>query len=284
MLWHGVTLALVLSIVTYVAGGLLAWAREPLSYLLGRGAAIPAAELGYLGTLRGVNRIADRVTGVVQNGSLPLYLGVILLTASVVPGIALLTADAWPSSLDLVPDAAQLPVVAIARRRFAAALCVGVTGYGMAGLFVLQGAPDLALTQISVETLTVVVFVVVFRRLPDEYAGAQNRAVDRTRILVAAAVALMVFGFALVAGAARTVPPISSEMIERALPDGHGRNVVNVILVDFRGFDTLGEITVLATAAIGAVALARAVRRPSRRPPALAPSTAAPPAEREPIP
>jgi multicomponent Na+:H+ antiporter subunit A len=294
MLWHGVTLALVLSIVTYVAGGLLAWAREPLSYLLGRGAAIPAAELGYLGTLRGVNRIADRVTGVVQNGSLPLYLGVILLTASVVPGIALLTADAWPSSLDLVPDAAQLPVVAIvigsaaaaamARRRFAAALCVGVTGYGMAGLFVLQGAPDLALTQISVETLTVVVFVVVFRRLPDEYAGAQNRAVDRTRILVAAAVALMVFGFALVAGAARTVPPISSEMIERALPDGHGRNVVNVILVDFRGFDTLGEITVLATAAIGAVALARAVRRPSRRPPALAPSSAAPPAEREPIP
>ena len=90
-----------------------------------------------------MNRIADRVTGVVQNGSLPLYLGVILLTASVVPGIALLTADAWPSSLDLVPDAAQLPVVAIvigsaaaaamARRRFAAALCVGVTGYGMAG-------------------------------------------------------------------------------------------------------------------------------------------------------
>jgi multisubunit Na+/H+ antiporter MnhB subunit len=74
----------------------------------------------------------------------------------------------------------------------------------------------------------------------------------------------MVFGFALVAGGARTATPISHEMIERALPDAHGRNVVNVILVDFRGFDTMGEITVLATAAIGSVALARAVRRRER--------------------
>ncbi len=294
VLWHGVTLALVLSLVTYVVGGLLAWAREPLSYLLGRGARVPAAELAYLGTLRGVNRLADRVTGIVQSGSLPVYLGVILLTASVVPGVALLGADAWPGSLDVVPEVAQLPIVAIvigsaaaaamARRRFVAALCVGVTGYGMAGLYVLQGAPDLALTQITVETLTVVVFVVVMRRLPDEFAGAEDRAVNRSRMLVAAAVAIMVFGFALVAGAARSAEPISAEMIERALPDGHGRNVVNVILVDFRALDTLGEITVLATAAIGAVALARAVRRPGRRPAGVTGAdVSAPPAEPEPI-
>ncbi len=300
VLWHGVTVALLLSLLTYVIGGLLAWAREPLSYFLGRGARIPAGEFAYLATLRGVNRAADRVTGVVQSGSLPVYLSVILVTASVVPGIALLDADAWPSSLDFVSEAGQLPIVAIvigsaaaaamARRRFAAALCVGVTGYGMAGLFVLQGAPDLALTQVTVETLTVVVFVVVLRRLPDEYAGAQNRAVDRGRMLVAAAVALMVFGFALVAGGARTAQPISVEMIEHALPDAHGRNVVNVILVDFRGLDTLGEITVLATAGIGAVALARAVRRPGRRTvdggaPDLhgTPSTSAAPPEPEPV-
>ena len=111
-----------------------------------------------------------------------MYLGVILATAAVVPGIALVWADAWPTSLDLVPEVAQLPIVArrdrfaraaaaVARRRFAAALCLGVTGYGMAGLFVLQGAPDLALTQITVETLTVVVFVVVLRRLPDDFSA-----------------------------------------------------------------------------------------------------------------
>jgi len=274
VLWHGVTVALVLTIVTYALGALLAWSRDALSYALSRGSRITSAESVYLGALRGVNRAADRVTGVVQSGSLPVYLGVILATAAIVPGIALVWADAWPTSLDLVPEVAQLPIVAIvigsamaaavARRRFAAALCVGVTGYGMAGLYVLQGAPDLALTQITVETLTVVVFVVVFRRLPDNFAAPTSRAVNRSRVLVASLLALMVFGFALVAGGARTATPVSREMVDRALPDAHGRNVVNVILVDFRALDTMGEITVLATAAIGSVALARAVRRRPR--------------------
>ena len=191
VLWHGVTVAVVLSIVTYVLGGLLAWARDALSYALARGSRVTSAEAVYLGALRGVNRVADRVTGVVQSGSLPVYLGVILATAAVVPGIALLSADAWPTSLDLVPQAAQLPLVAIVvgsaaaaavvRRRFAAALCVGVTGYGMAGLYVLQGAPDLALTQITVETLTVVVFVVVLRRLPDDFAAPTDRSPPTAR-------------------------------------------------------------------------------------------------------
>ena len=274
-LWHGVTIALVLSVVTYALGALLAWARDALSYVLARGSRITSAESVYLKTLRGVNRTADRVTGVVQSGSLPVYLGVIVATAALVPGIALLSADAWPTSLDLVPRAGQLPIVAVvigsaaaaavSRRRFAAALCVGVTGYAMAGLYVLQGAPDLALTQIIVETLTVVVFVLVLRRLPDQFSAPADRAVNRLRILVASAVAVMVFGFALVAGGSRTATPISAEMVEHALPDAHGRNVVNVILVDFRALDTLGEITVLATAAIGSVALARAVRRGPRR-------------------
>ncbi len=292
VLWHGVSLALVLSIVTYALGGLLAWARDALSHALSRGSRITSAESVYLATLRGVNRVADRVTGVVQSGSLPVYLGVIVATAAVLPGIALVWADAWPTSLDLVPEVAQLPIVAIvvgsaaaaalARRRFAAALCVGVTGYGMAGLYVLQGAPDLALTQITVETLTVVVFVVVLRRLPDHFSPPTDRAVHRSRILVASLLALMVFGFALVAGGSRTATPISREMVDRALPDAHGRNVVNVILVDFRALDTMGEITVLATAAIGSVALARAVRR---RPRSSDPAVGEGPApDREPVP
>jgi multicomponent Na+:H+ antiporter subunit A len=292
VLWHGVSLALVLTLVTYVLGGLLAWARDALSYALARGSRITSSESVYLGALRGVNRVADRVTGVLQSGSLPVYLGVILATAALVPGVALLWSDAWPRSLDLVPDVAQLPIAAVvigsaaaaavARRRFAAALCVGVTGYAMAGLFVLQGAPDLALTQIAVETLTTVVFVVVLRRLPDNFQAPTDRAVNRWRLLVASVLALMVFGFALIAGGARTATPISQEMIERALPDAHGRNVVNVILVDFRGLDTMGEITVLATAAIGSVALARAVRRRERPAPV---TTAAPDGEpeREPV-
>jgi multicomponent Na+:H+ antiporter subunit A len=75
----------------------------------------------------------------------------------------------------------------------------------------------------------------------------------------------MVFVFALVAAGSRTSTPVSGEMVARAVPDGGGRNVVNVTLVDFRGLDTMGEITVLAAASIGAVALARAGRRPGPR-------------------
>jgi multisubunit Na+/H+ antiporter MnhB subunit len=69
----------------------------------------------------------------------------------------------------------------------------------------------------------------------------------------------------LVSTQSRTAPPASQAYLERSLPEGGGSNVVNVILVDFRGFDTLGEITVLASAAIGAVALARAGRRHAER-------------------
>ena len=74
------------------------------------------------------------------------------------------------------------------------------------------------------------------------------------------------FVFTLAVGGDRTRPTdVSDAMVDQAYPEGDGRNVVNVILVDFRGFDTLGEITVLTAAAIGTVALARAGRRPGRR-------------------
>jgi multicomponent Na+:H+ antiporter subunit A len=138
---------------------------------------------------------------------------------------------------------------------------LGLTGYAMAGLFVVSGAPDLALTQAAVETLSTVVFVLVLRRLPERFERRSSLRRSAVRLIIAAAVAGVVFVFALVAAGHRLGPPVSDEMVARSVPEGHGRNVVNVILVDFRGFDTLGEITVLAVASIGAVALARVGRR-----------------------
>ena len=141
---------------------------------------------------------------------------------------------------------------------------LSVAGYAMAGLFVLSGAPDLALTQAAVETLSTVVFVLVLRRLPEHFERQSSSRRRVVRLAIAAAVGVTVFVFALVAAGYRLTPPVSDEMVARSVPDGHGRNVVNVILVDFRGFDTLGEITVLAVASIGAVALARVGRRDAR--------------------
>jgi multicomponent Na+:H+ antiporter subunit A len=138
---------------------------------------------------------------------------------------------------------------------------LGATGYAMAGVFVLSGAPDLAMTQAVVETLSTVVFVLVMRRLPARFEPQSSLRRRVGRLAIAAGVGVTVFVFALVAAGHRLPTPVSDEMVARAVPDGHGRNVVNVILVDFRGFDTLGEITVLAVASIGAVALARVGRR-----------------------
>jgi multicomponent Na+:H+ antiporter subunit A len=272
MLWHGLTATLALTAVT-IGGGVLVFAgRRPVGRVQARLAPRPSAATVYEASLRGVDRAADVVTGLVQSGSLPLYASVVLLTAAVVPGVGLLLGPWWPGWPELIGNVAYLPAVALmiggavaaalATRRFTAALLLGVVGYGMALLFVVQGAPDLALTQFAVETLSVVLFLLVLRRLPDRFERRSPAPSRAFRAGVAATVAAFVFVLAIAAPAARTVPPVSREMVERAEPDAGGRNIVNVILVDMRELDTLGEITVLVVAAVGATAIARVGRRP----------------------
>ena len=269
-LWHGVGAPLLLSALTLSGGAAIFLADRWVQPRLAWGHGIPSGAEVYLAALRGLGVVATRVTGFVQNGSLPVYAGVILLTAALLPAGALLLGGdwgGWPAfgKVGEAPVAGALLVAAlgaaVVRRRFSAAVFLGVAGYSMAGLFVLSGAPDLALTQAVVETLTTVVFVLVMRRLPVRFERQSSLRRRVGRIAIATAVGTTVFVFALVAAGHRITPPVSEEMVARALPDGNGRNIVNVILVDFRGFDTMGEITVLAVASIGAVALARVGRR-----------------------
>jgi multicomponent Na+:H+ antiporter subunit A len=271
-LWHGLSLPLLLSGIAIIGGLALHLARHTVDPVLALGHT-PASSAGLYGlALRGLNALADRVTGVAQPGSLPIYLGVIATTAAAIPGGMLLTGPSWPGWPELVETPVHLPVVAlvlgaalaasVVRRRFTAALYLGLVGYAMAGLFVVQGAPDLALTQVAIETLTTVLFVLVLRRLPDRFASRTPPGRRAIRLAVAGSVGATVFFLALATGSEHPPTPTSDAMVERAYADGEGRNVVNVVLVDFRGFDTLGEITVLAAGAIGTVALARAGRRP----------------------
>lgn len=297
--WHGTTPALAGSVAALVVGALLFWQRHRFGRVLRIGSRLPDAGDVYAGALRGVNVLANRVTSFSQPGSLPVYAGVILTVAAVLPLWALTTGESWAGWPDLVDSPVHVPVAAVligsalaasvVRRRFSAALFLGVTGYAMAALFVVQGAPDLALTQVAIETLSTVLFVLVLWRMPDRFSwasartphGASHDAVDDVgtdgttehdsdvvmtrvqrslRVGVAACVGVSVFVLAMImtmtgSGDAR---PVSDWMIDNAEPQGHGQNIVNVILVDFRGFDTMGELTVLVSAAIGTVALARA--------------------------
>jgi multicomponent Na+:H+ antiporter subunit A len=271
-LWHGFGVPLLLSALTLAGGALLAARDGRVQRFLVSGRAIPSGGEVYLAALRGLGAMSTRVTAFVQNGSLPVYAAVILATAALAPAAALLGVgwDVWPpfGPIHELPVAIILSIAAIGaaatRRRFSAAVFLSVAGYAMAGVFVLSGDPDLALTQVAVETLTTVVFVLVLRRLPARFEPQSTPLRRAVRLVIAGVVSVTVFVFALVAADSRITPPVSDEMVSRSVPDGHGRNVVNVILVDFRGFDTLGEVTVLAVASIGAVALARAGRRAAR--------------------
>jgi multicomponent Na+:H+ antiporter subunit A len=273
-LWHGLNLALALSAAA-IAGGVVMWRlRHP----------IRAIQRMFHWPIEGARahdwlvaqllHVADIVTGRLQTGSLPMYLMVILTTAIAGPGFFLLVPDGLWQDVLLVDRPMQLPVALLifaataaavrSDRRMVAVVAVSIVGYGVAFLFVIQGAPDLALTQLLVETLLLVLFVLVLRHLPPTFAS-KGTAWQATRIALATAVGLFAGAVALVAASARTVPSISGEYLRRALPDGNGHNVVNVILVDFRAFDTFGEIVVLTVAALGVIGLVRAARRDRKR-------------------
>ncbi len=275
-LWHGLSAALGWSVLTLALGAALFVLREPVRHLQRRSSRVLGAvdaDRSYAATLRGLDRLSLRVTAVVQTGSLPVYLSTVLLMVVLLPGVSLLagtrlTADvqAWDRPLQplvAVVIAVAAVATALAHRRFTAVLTVGAVGYGIAVLFVLQGGPDLALTQFLVETLALVLFVFVLRRLPATFTRHRLRISQGARLAVALAVGAFVTAAVLVSGQARTAPPASQAYLDQSLPDAGGRNVVNVILVDFRGFDTLGEITVLAVAAMGVASLVLAGR--SRR-------------------
>jgi multicomponent Na+:H+ antiporter subunit A len=148
-----------------------------------------------------------------------------------------------------------------AQSRLSAVSALGVVGYGVALLYILYSAPDLAMTQVLIETLTVILFVLVFYHLPP-FSRLSTQA-SRVRDAVAAsATGAMVTLLMLAATATPPVSGLAPYFVANSKPVAHGSNIVNVILIDFRGMDTLGEITVLSVAAVGVFALIKL--RPSK--------------------
>ncbi len=264
-LWAGVGPALGLTVLVLAGGGLLFWQRVRVEQWQHRIPVRADADLVYRRMMRRLDDLAADVTGLTQRGSLPFYLGTILVVFVLLDGAALLTGAppltewrAWDSPVQVVAGgltAAAAVLAARARRRLKAILLAGVSGYGMAGLFLLHGAPDLALTQVLVETVTLVVLVLVLRRLPPYFSVRPLAGSRWVRLAVGVAAGLAVGALAVLAPAARTAPPVSADFPEQAYVYGGGRNVVNVTLVDIRAWDTMGEISVLLVAATGVASL-----------------------------
>ncbi len=263
-LWHGPGLPLLLTVVALVVGGVLFVLRGPVAQAQERLSHDWSAERSYRFGMRHLDRIAVEVTGVAQRGSASAYLGIILVVVVVLPGSVLLLNShdvsvrlwdsPWQAVVAVVVGLAAVMAVR-SRRRLRAVLLAGATGYGTAVLFVLHGAPDLALTQVLVETLSLVVFVLALRRLPEYFTDRPLTRQRYWRMGLGLAVGLAVAGFLLVGVSAREAIPVSTLLPDLAKDYGGGINVVNVILVDTRAWDTLGEISVLVAAATGVASL-----------------------------
>ena len=264
-LWHGPNLALGLSVLALVVGLLLFRVRAWFAGLQHDLSPGWSSERGYFRAMRLLDRAAVELTSVTQRGSVSIYLGVVLAVVVLLPGLAMLPALADHHDLVGWDNAGQAVVAAIvvvasvltvrSRRRLKAVVLVGVTGYGTAMLFLLHGAPDLALTQVLVETVTLVAFVLVMRRLPEYFTDRPLSRSRYWRMALAALVAVVVAGVMVAATAARTAAPVSVGFPEAAVDFGGGHNIVNVTLVDIRAWDTLGEISVLVAAATGVASL-----------------------------
>ncbi len=272
-LWHGLNLALGMTLASVVLGsiGYIGWAQ------VRRSSAWVERVLGfwpsdaYRYSLDGINRLARRATRLSQNGYLRQYLFVILFVVVTFVSFTLIVKNGLPRTL--VTSDVRFYEIALALIMLAAAIyalfapgrlsavaSLGIVGYGVALIYILYGAPDLAMTQVLVETLTVLLFVLAFYHLPrfQQFSSVASRARD-------AVIAIGVGGLMTVLVLAATATPPESRLAdfftENSKAVAHGSNIVNVILVDFRGIDTFGEVTVLSIAGFGVYALLKLGRK-----------------------
>lgn len=269
-LFHGVNMPLLLSVATLTLGGLIYFMRGVITAgLSAMSARFPlSAQGGYDVVLNLFLKSAHAITGVLQNGSLHRYL---LITISV---FTLTTAVFWlhnstgifaslrPPDLPLsqwllvgIMSAAIVAVV-VTRSRILAVCALGIVGGGAALVFLVYGAPDLALTQLLVENLTLIIVSIVLLRLPplDKRVPPVSgmRWVDG---LVAVCAGILVAALSVATTGGDIDRQLTAFFEQNSVIAAHGRNIVNVILVDFRSLDTLGEITVVATAGLSGFAL-----------------------------
>ncbi|TVP52373.1 MAG: putative monovalent cation/H+ antiporter subunit A [Halomonadaceae bacterium] len=263
-LWHGINLPLMLSglVLLLGIGVFLFWSRiQPQIAILREFLGRFGPEAGYFKIMEGLTKGATWQTSVLQNGKMGNYMIVLVLTTFMLTGYTLMERQGLRLWLDLGGSQVHEWMVAVllvmaggvaslTSSRLGAVASMGVLGFSVALVFILFSAPDLGITQVLVETLTVILLVLVLFRLPGfvRLSSTYERVRDAVVALFAGAVVTLLV---LAVIEIQYFESISAFHIENSVTLGYGRNIVNVILVDFRALDTLGEIFVLALAAIG---------------------------------
>ncbi|GAP68998.1 multisubunit sodium/proton antiporter, MrpA subunit [Bacteroidales bacterium 6E] len=270
-LWHGFNTVFFLSLFTVSLGFILFYVVSRNDSVLEKWRAFNQRIFSvrfvdvFNSILKGFLDFSKRKTELVQHGYHRFYILTIFLVASIFLWYQVYVTIGWNleniftlrpfyvSRLVLVIILSTIFSV-VSKSRMATIISMGVVGYGIALLFMYYSAIDLAITQIIVETLILVMFVLILQRLP-LFARLSSRT-SRIRDFFIA----LSFGSAMTVLALKSINvnfnhPISDYMIENSYTNAFGQNVVNVILVDFRALDTLGEVTVLVVAALGVYVL-----------------------------
>ncbi|QJD58879.1 monovalent cation/H+ antiporter subunit A [Pseudomonas sp. gcc21] len=268
--WHGFNLPLIMSIVAMVVGIIVYFTRRQLFGWYER---LPDmdAKLVFENAIQTLVGRAGQFTLLLENASLQRYMTWMLFAALVVTGFWLVRLPVWQGEVAMSPvdgitlvGALILMIAAGAtalmhRRRLVALIMLSVVGLMVALGFARFSAPDLALTQLSVEVVTIILFMLALFFLP-RYTPRTSSTLRSSRDVILAGLAGLLVGGLTFAVLTRPYDTIASFFLENSYSGGGGTNVVNVILVDFRGFDTMGEVTVLAIAAVAIYALVDGLR------------------------
>ena len=265
-IWHGLNLPLAMSAIA-LAGGLFAYYFLQRVYNLHRHLHSPVnGHWLYHKALGHLLAFSARLTAGLENNSLQRYLGWMTIGALLMaawpfmhPGWSVgerppTAVNAMAVLIWLFLAAAVIAAVALHRQRLVALIMVSTVGLVPALIFAYLSAPDLGLTQVTVEVVTIVLLLLALHWLPQQSPAEprRGRTLFRAAIALAAGAGIAALSYAVLT---RPFQSLSDFYLANSVPGGGGANVVNVILVDFRGYDTFGEIIVLAIAALGIAAM-----------------------------
>ncbi|KXU91363.1 cation:proton antiporter [Paraburkholderia monticola] len=271
-LWHGINTPLVMSVLSFTAGAVLFFLRRNAF----RHRRSVLTELNASEIFDRVVQRLERSAGVIVRGfetrSLPAYLAWMIAAMLIVPGASLVALDAWSGSYARLPldpltlgglvlmSVLALGVVLVRAHTLYALIMLSTCGLLVSLAFVRFSAPDLALTQISVEVVTILLLVLAVYFLPTLQRAVEPLPVRLRNGVLALAGGVLLGGVTYRIMTSAPVAGIAPYFLANALPGSGGHNVVNVILVDFRGFDTMVEVSVLVVAGLAVKALLRGVR------------------------
>ena len=260
--WHGFSTAFIMTLVIIAVGTLFVITRQRwrvvYDWIPGK---LSFTKL-YDGILRQLDVYSNKLTTTYMTGSVRHYM-IYILGATVIGGfITIFLTNGFTVSTDnLAPiTIIEISIVVImviaavatlfANHNLSAILILGVVGFGTSMLFVIYRAPDLALTQLVIETISMALFLLTFYHLPKLKKRTGSNKTKVINVIISASFGLLLTLVGIASHSNRYFDSISAYFVETAKTIGGGTNIVNVILVDMRGLDTLFEITVLAIAAL----------------------------------